>query len=64
MLKGIGFRYGAADRPVLDGLDLQVASGEFLAITRVSGGGKTTLLKLMLGLRAPTEQPCFIRAWL
>ena len=55
LLKGIGFRYGAADRPVLDGLDLQVASGEFLAITRVSGGGNTTLLKLMLGLRAPTE---------
>ncbi|MCA3731063.1 MAG: peptidase domain-containing ABC transporter, partial [Phenylobacterium sp.] len=55
LLKGIGFRYGAADRPVLDGLDLQVASGEFLAITGVSGGGKTTLLKLMLGLRAPTE---------
>ena len=54
-LKGIGFRYGAADRAVLDGLDLQVAAGEFLAITGVSGGGKTTLLKLMLGLRAPTE---------
>ena len=54
-LKGIGFRYGAADRAVLNGLDLQVAAGEFLAITGVSGGGKTTLLKLMLGLRAPTE---------
>jgi len=54
-LRGIGFRYGAADRTVLDGLDLQVAAGEFLAITGVSGGGKTTLLKLMLGLRAPTE---------
>lgn len=54
-LKDVSFRYGAADRPVLQGVDLEVAPGEFLAITGASGGGKTTLLKLMLGLRAPTE---------
>ncbi|WP_339873071.1 peptidase domain-containing ABC transporter [uncultured Brevundimonas sp.] len=54
-LSDIGFRYGAADRPILDGLNLTVEPGEFLAITGASGGGKTTLLKLMLGLRHPTE---------
>jgi ATP-binding cassette subfamily B protein RaxB len=53
-LTDIGFRYGAADRAILEGLNLTVQSGEFLAITGTSGGGKTTLLKLMLGLRHPT----------
>ncbi|MGH6978155.1 MAG: peptidase domain-containing ABC transporter, partial [Brevundimonas sp.] len=54
-LRGVGFRYGAADRAILENLDLAVKPGEFLAITGPSGGGKTTLLKLMLGLQAPTE---------
>ncbi|OYX54468.1 MAG: ABC transporter [Brevundimonas subvibrioides] len=53
-LRDIDFRYGAADRTVLEGLNLTVQPGEFLAITGASGGGKTTLLKLMLGLRHPT----------
>ena len=53
-LRGVSFRYGATDRWVLKDLNLQVAPGEFLAITGPSGGGKTTLLKIMLGLQAPT----------
>ena len=54
VLRDIDFRYGAADRAVLEGLNLEVQPGEFLAITGASGGGKTTLLRLMLGLRHPT----------
>lgn len=54
-LRDIGFRYGTADRAILEALDLTVAPGEFLAITGASGGGKTTLLKLMLGLLSPTS---------
>lgn len=53
-LTGVAYRYGAADRAVLEDLDLSVRPGEFLAITGPSGGGKTTLMKLMLGLRTPT----------
>lgn len=53
-LRDIDFRYGVADRAILEGLNLEVRPGEFLAITGSSGGGKTTLLKLMLGLRPPT----------
>ncbi|MFA7262290.1 MAG: peptidase domain-containing ABC transporter [Caulobacter sp.] len=50
----VSFRYGAADPLVLSGINLRIDPGEFVAITGVSGGGKTTLMKLMLGLRAPS----------
>ena len=53
--RGVRFRYGAGDRLILDGVDLCVAPGEFLAITGASGGGKSTLLKLLLGLYDPVE---------
>lgn len=51
----VGFRYGAADRDVLKGITLDVEAGDFIAISGVSGGGKTTLLKLMVGLLKPTD---------
>lgn len=50
----VSYRYGAADPLVLTGVDLSIAPGEFLAITGASGGGKTTLMKLLLGLRPPS----------
>ena len=37
----------------IDGLDLEVASGEVLAVVGPSGCGKTTLLELIAGLQAP-----------
>jgi ABC-type Fe3+/spermidine/putrescine transport system ATPase subunit len=40
-------RYGR--RPVLHGISLEVASGEFLTILGESGSGKTTLLRLIAG---------------
>ena len=39
---------------VLDGVDLEVRSGEFFSIVGPSGCGKTTLLDLVLGLASPT----------
>ena len=51
-LAGVGFHYpGGA--PVLDNLDLEVAPGEHVAITGASGGGKSTLLSLILRLDEP-----------
>ena len=40
---------------VLDGIDLQVPDGEFLALMGPSGSGKTTLLNLIAGIDRPTS---------
>lgn len=53
-VRGLSFQYGPADPPVLQDVELDIAPGDFVAITGPSGGGKTTLLKLLLGLREPT----------
>jgi ATP-binding cassette subfamily B protein RaxB len=54
-LRGIRFRYSRSDPPVLDGVDFSVEPGEHVAITGPSGGGKSTLVKILLGLLEPDE---------
>jgi zinc transport system ATP-binding protein len=51
---GVDFAY-AQGRPVLTGVDLRIEPGEFVAIAGPNGGGKTTLLRLALGLERPTR---------
>jgi len=53
-LRGVQFSYGAGEPEVPKGIDLIVEAGETLTITGPSGGGKTTLMKIMLGLLEPT----------
>ncbi|MBE3016240.1 ABC transporter ATP-binding protein [Microbispora sp. NEAU-D428] len=43
------------ERAVLDGVDLDVRRGEFLALLGASGTGKTTLLRILAGLDAATS---------
>lgn len=49
------FRRGSERIDVLQGVDLEVQAGEFLALMGPSGSGKTTLLNLLGGLDRPTR---------
>ena len=49
-LKDVFYRYAPSDPLVLEGINLTVEAGEHIAITGPSGGGKSTLLKVLLGL--------------
>ncbi len=54
-VRAISFRYSDMEPFVLLNCAFAVSPGESVAIVGPSGGGKTTLLKLMLGLLAPTD---------
>ena len=53
-LKNVSFQYSTTDPMVLSDFNLDIAAGEMVTLTGPSGGGKTTLMKLMLGLYDPT----------
>jgi thiol reductant ABC exporter CydD subunit len=50
----VSFSYPARSLPVLDGLELQLAPGETVALVGESGAGKSTVAALLLGLLEPT----------
>jgi ATP-binding cassette subfamily B protein RaxB len=52
-LEGVSYRYAEFEPDVLSDVSLTIEPGAFVAITGPSGGGKTTLLKVMLGLFRP-----------
>ena len=54
------FRRGSETVDVLNGLSLNVPTGEFLALMGPSGSGKTTLLNLIAGLDKPSEGKVFV----
>lgn len=52
LLNGVSKQYGS--NQVLNGLNLHIAAGQFIAIVGRSGGGKSTLLRLLAGLEKPS----------
>jgi ATP-binding cassette subfamily B protein RaxB len=53
-LHNVTFRYGIGEPEVLKGVNLKIEPGEMVALVGPSGGGKTTLLKIMMGLIEPS----------
>jgi len=52
---------GGRPQPVLEGIDIDVAEGEFVALLGRSGSGKSTLLRCIAGLIAPTSGEVLFR---
>ncbi|MBE1561081.1 thiol reductant ABC exporter subunit CydD [Nonomuraea africana] len=54
-LENVTVRYPGRDDPALDDVSLVITPGERVALVGESGGGKSTLLHLLLGFVTPTE---------
>ena len=53
-LRRVSFAYGNGP-PVLRDVDLTIRPGEFVAVAGPNGGGKTTLVRLVVGLEEPSS---------
>jgi ABC-type multidrug transport system fused ATPase/permease subunit len=51
--KNLEFAYG--DSPILSNINLEIRKGEFIAISGLSGAGKTTFVRLLVGLMFPQK---------
>ena len=52
-VSGLGFSY--EDKNVLENLDFGIKEGEFVSLLGTSGGGKSTVLKLLTGVLKPDK---------
>lgn len=53
VFSGVSFTYPGFATPVIRGLDLHIADGEFVSVLGPSGAGKSTLLRLLTGIEKP-----------
>ena len=51
----VNFRYDDGTEDVLKDISCRIRKGEFVALTGVSGGGKSSLFQLLLGIYSPTS---------
>lgn len=54
-VKNLKFMYSGSDSYALNGVDLEIKSGKYIAILGHNGSGKSTLSKILVGLYKPTE---------
>lgn len=52
-VKGLVYRRGSGQPPVLDGIDMSLRAGEILCLLGPNGSGKTTLLRCLIGALRP-----------
>jgi ABC-2 type transport system ATP-binding protein len=57
-LNELGFRYGRAEKPLFQGLDLQLPAGTICGMLGANGAGKSSLLRLLAGLSFPQQGSC------
>ncbi|MCD0280713.1 peptidase domain-containing ABC transporter [Xanthomonas melonis] len=62
-ITGLSYRYAEGESWVLNDCNFSVEEGESVAIVGASGCGKTTLVKLLLGLLAPTRGSIALGGW-
>ncbi|HTD05218.1 peptidase domain-containing ABC transporter [Undibacterium sp.] len=54
-LRNVKFRYGDGEPWILNGINLEIPAMQSVALVGPSGGGKTTLSKILIGFLEPTE---------
>lgn len=58
--ENVSYKYSPTEPPVIDGISFSIKPGQVVAIIGPSGGGKTTLLKVMLGLLRPAAGNLYV----
>ena len=61
-IENVYFHYPDSRENVLKNINCNVSRGDFVALTGISGGGKTSLFQLLLGIYHPTEGSVSFRA--
>lgn len=54
----MNFSYGRGEKNVLENVNFYIKRGDFVAVTGASGGGKSTLFQLLLGIYQPSHGQC------
>lgn len=61
-IENMYFQYPDSNENVLKEVNCTIRRGDFIALTGISGGGKTSLFQLLLGIYHPTQGNVFFRA--